>query len=100
MTTVCICKVGVRTCSWVEGQRAEVVPGQPHTLGLLDSRQDPWVPLCEGPSSAYRGRACLPHVDPMCKDRPPFLLALADSRQSWCTGLRELGPDPAEEAPG
>lgn len=49
MTIVCIWKAGSRTCSWVEGQRAEAVPGQPHTLGLLGSRQDPWVPLCEGP---------------------------------------------------
>lgn len=40
-------RVNVRTCSLVEGQRAEVVPEQPHTLGLLGSRQDPWVPLCE-----------------------------------------------------
>lgn len=47
MADACIWKAGVRTCSWVEGQKAEVVPQQPHTLGLLGGRHDPCVPLCE-----------------------------------------------------
>lgn len=45
--------------SWLEGRGEHppgLVPGQPHTAGLLGIRQVPWVPLCGGLCLVYSWR--------------------------------------------